>query len=277
MKWAKITPVPVCVKDGKAEIQCEGIGKGDIVVLAVHGPDVSSRIINESDPLLRRIFHNETLLWTRGSEEVFYVPREVVEKSLGALNGAHVADTIVCGPNENVKRLAAARIAQLGELKNITANRSLFDCVAGQWYQRLRLPLLLFWLVLLALNYFISSDLGRRISEAQVQSRFNQQVTEQAAAVSAQQERMTAEYKTLALPASSPALDYVASILPGGMTLSKLTATRSALNLKGNADAVQSVVAFARDLSDASWAVEIRSIDESPEGKQYRFELVLTR
>ena len=277
MKWAKIIPVPVYVEGGKAEIRRADVVKGDIVVLAVHGPDVTSRIVSEGDPILRRIEHNESLLWTRRKDMIYYVPREAVEGAMAQLKGVHVAETTVCGLEEDAEKVASERIARLSDRKSIAGNRQLLDCVAGQWYQRLRLPVLLFWLVVLLVNFFASSALSKRIGEAQLRSRFDRQRTEQAAAVSVQQQRMVAEYKSLALPESSGPVDGLAAVLPENMLLSRIQVTPSIVVLKGNADEVPSVVAFARELSDSSWNAEIRSLDENPDGKQYRFEIVLTR
>lgn len=277
MIWAKITPVPVHVKDGVAEIQCAGLNNKNIVVLAIYGPDVVSRVINEGDPIIRRIMHNDSLLWAQGSAKVFYVPRETVCKTFASLNGAYVVDTVIGGSKEDVEAEAARRAAKLGKWNEIISNRPLLNCVAGQWCHRLLLPVLLFWLLVLSLNYIVSLDLGRRVSEAQMQSRFNRQATEQAVALSAQQERMLSEYKSLALPVSSSSIDYIASLLPDGMNLSNLAVMRQGLCLKGKAERVQSVVSFAARMSDASWDVEVRSLDEHPEKDHYDFEIMLSR
>ena len=277
MKWVRTSTVFVCVNGENASAENSITEKNEVVVLAIYGSGVSFRPASGEDPIRRRIMQNGNLFWTEDASGIYYVSRDAVNNVASSLpKDTFVASWVVYANRKRAEECAAEKILELENVKNILHDGKLLNVVMGQWFHRLLMPVLLFWLIALALNFVVTTELGKSIGEIRAQERRNRQVSEREAAITAQQERMVKEYSAMVMPESSREMDFIASVLPEGILLNRVDVNGTSLMIKGGADNVQDVITYARLLNE-SMEAEIRSIDESPEEKPYNFEIIVKR
>ena len=277
MKWVRTSTVFFCANGENASAENSITEKNEVVVLAIYGSGVSFRPASGEDPIRRRIMQNGNLFWTEDASGIYYVSRDAVNNVASSLpKDTFVAGWVVYADRERAEECAAEKILELENVKTILHDRKLLNVVMGQWFHRLLMPVLLFWLIALALNFVVTTELGKSIGEIRAQERRNRQVSEKEAAITAQQERMVKEYSAMVMLESSQEMDFIASVLPDGILLSRVDVNGTSLVIKGGADNVQDVITYVR-LLDESIEAEIRSIDESPEDKQYNFEIIVKR
>lgn len=273
MKWARIVCAHVLVQDGKARLECSEIKKGSIVVAVIHGGDVSSRDYSDNDPIIRRIKSSNSLLWSIRGDKLVYVSREIIDPVLSTLSNVYIAEIVVSGNDDEIT-ISEETDASLSKLSKILSCRPLLNAVAMQWYYRLRLPVLSFWLCVLLLNMFLMKNFENRIGQEQRQLKLDSQLTEQARVKTERNNKMMSEYNSLLLPFTCKQLDCLASVLPDGMTLRSIRVLQSGMSVEGYAVDVSSVVAYSQLLTDLHFASEISFIGEDQDGT-FSFKIAL--
>jgi len=263
--------LPVEVNGGTAVIQDGLEEKGDIVILSVFGSDVSSRSCDDSDPVLTRIQRSDDLYWTMYPDKICYVRKAVVESSLNKQKGTYVAGVAV-GEVCNEAEEHAKNILSTIDWKRIAGDSEMLEAVAGCIFHRVLLPVLGFWLVALLFNFFLFSDLDRRVSAMRLSWQESKREAKAEKEATGKQRQMLADYKTMSLPKSSVAIDALASVVPDGIQLTLLSVNSSGFRIKGTAKKVSDITEYSSAVNREFPLLEIVSIDKPTGTSLYQFD-----
>lgn len=263
--------LPVEVNGGTAVIQDGLEEKGDIVILSVFGSDVSSRSCDDSDPVLTRIQRSDDLYWTMYPDKICYVRKAVVESSLNKQKGTYVAGVTV-GEVCNEAEEQAKNILSTIDWKRIAGDSEMLEAVAGCIFHRVLLPVLGFWLVALLFNFFLFSDLDRRVSAMRLSWQESKREAKAEKEATGKQRQMLADYKTMSLPKSSVAIDALASVVPDGIQLTLLSVNSSGFRIKGTAKKVSDITEYSSAVNREFPLLEIVSIDKPTGTSLYQFD-----
>ncbi len=263
--------LPVELNGGTAVIQDGLAEKGDIVILSVFGSDVSSRSCDDSDPVLTRIQRSDDLYWTMYPDKICYVRKAVVESSLNKQKGTYVAGVAV-GEVCNEAEEHAKNILSTIDWKRIAGDSEMLEAVAGCIFHRVLLPVLGFWLVALLFNFFLFSDLDRRVSAMRLSWQESKREAKAEKEATGKQRQMLADYKTMSLPKSSVAIDALASVVPDGIQLTLLSVNSSGFRIKGTAKEVSDITEYSSAVNREFPLLEIVSIDKPTGTSLYQFD-----
>lgn len=263
--------LPVELNGGAAVVQDGLAEKGDIVILSVFGSDVSSRSCDDSDPVLTRIQRSDDLYWTMYPDKICYVRKAVVESSLNKQKGTYVAGVAV-GEVCNEAEEHAKNILSTIDWKRIAGDSEMLEAVAGCIFHRVLLPVLGFWLVALLFNFFLFSDLDRRVSAMRLSWQESKREAKAEKEATGKQRQMLADYKTMSLPKSSVAIDALASVVPDGIQLTLLSVNSSGFRIKGTAKEVSVITEYSSAVNREFPLLEIVSIDKPTGTSLYQFD-----
>jgi len=263
--------LPVELNGGTAVVQDGLAEKGDIVILSVFGSDVSSRSCDDSDPVLTRIQRSDDLYWTMYPDKICYVRKAVVESSLNKQKGTYVAGVAV-GEVCNEAEEHAKNILSTIDWKRIAGDSEMLEAVAGCIFHRVLLPVLGFWLVALLFNFFLFSDLDRRVSAMRLSWQESKREAKAEKEATGKQRQMLADYKTMSLPKSSVAIDALASVVPDGIQLTLLSVNSSGFRIKGTAKEVSDITEYSSVVNREFPLLEIVSIDKPTGTSLYQFD-----
>lgn len=263
--------LPVELNGGTAVVQDGLAEKGDIVILSVFGSDVSSRSCDDSDPVLTRIQRSDDLYWTMYPDKICYVRKAVVESSLNKQKGTYVAGVAV-GEVCNEAEEPAKNILSTIDWKRIAGDSEMLEAVAGCIFHRVLLPVLGFWLVALLFNFFLFSDLDRRVSAMRLSWQESKREAKAEKEATGKQRQMLADYKTMSLPKSSVAIDALASVVPDGIQLTLLSVNSSGFRIKGTAKEVSDITEYSSAVNREFPLLEIVSIDKPTGTSLYQFD-----
>lgn len=263
--------LPVELNGGTAVVQDGLAEKGDIVILSVFGSDVSSRSCDDSDPVLTRIQRSDDLYWTMHPDKICYVRKAVVESSLNKQKGTYVAGVAV-GEVCNEAEEHAKNILSTIDWKRIAGDSEMLEAVAGCIFHRVLLPVLGFWLVALLFNFFLFSDLDRRVSAMRLSWQESKREAKAEKEATGKQRQMLADYKTMSLPKSSVAIDALASVVPDGIQLTLLSVNSSGFRIKGTAKEVSDITEYSSAVNREFPLLEIVSIDKPTGTSLYQFD-----
>lgn len=263
--------LPVELNGGTAVVQDGLAEKGGIVILSVFGSDVSSRSCDDSDPVLTRIQRSDDLYWTMYPDKICYVRKAVVESSLNKQKGTYVAGVAV-GEVRNEAEEHAKNILSTIDWKRIAGDSEMLEAVAGCIFHRVLLPVLGFWLVALLFNFFLFSDLDRRVSAMRLSWQESKREAKAEKEATGKQRQMLADYKTMSLPKSSVAIDALASVVPDGIQLTLLSVNSSGFRIKGTAKEVSDITEYSSAVNREFPLLEIVSIDKPTGTSLYQFD-----
>ena len=263
--------LPVELNGGTAVVQDGLAEKGDIVILSVFGSDVSSRSGDDTDPVLTRIQRSDDLYWTMYPDKICYVRKAVVESSLNKQKGTYVAGVAV-GEVCNEAEEHAKNILSTIDWKRIAGDSEMLEAVAGCIFHRVLLPVLGFWLVALLFNFFLFSDLDRRVSAMRLSWQESKREAKAEKEATGKQRQMLADYKTMSLPKSSVAIDALASVVPDGIQLTLLSVNSSGFRIKGTAKEVSDITEYSSAVNREFPLLEIVSIDKPTGTSLYQFD-----
>lgn len=263
--------LPVELNGGTAVVQDGLAEKGDIVVMSVFGTDVSSRSCDNSDPVLTRIQRSDDLYWTMYPDKICYVRKAVVESSLNKQKGTYVAGVAVGEVCDEAEEQAKNILSTI-DWKRIAGDSEMLEAVAGCIFHRVLLPVLGFWLVALLFNFFLFSDLDRRVSAMRLSWQESKREAKAEKEATGKQRQMLADYKTMSLPKSSVAIDALASVVPDGIQLTLLSVNSSGFRIKGTAKEVSDITEYSSAVNREFPLLEIVSIDKPTGTSLYQFD-----
>lgn len=268
--------LPVEVNGGTAVIQDGLEEKGNIVVMSVFGTDVSSRSCDDSDPVLSRIERSNDLYWTRYPDKICYVRKTVVESSLNDRKGSFVAGVAVGETHYEADEQAKNMLSAI-DWKRIVKEPDMLEVVTDRIFRRALLPVLGFWLIALLCNFFLFSDLDRRVSAMRFLQQESKREAKAEREVTGKQRQMLADYKAKSLPKSSADIDALASVVPDGIQLTSLSVNSSGFRIKGTAKDVSDITEYSSAVNRDFPLLEIVSIDKPAGTPLYQFDFRMMR
>lgn len=204
-------------------------------------------------------------------DKICYVRKAVVESSLNKQKGTYVAGVAV-GEVCNEAEEHAKNILSTIDWKRIAGDSEMLEAVAGCIFHRVLLPVLGFWLVALLFNFFLFSDLDRRVSAMRLSWQESKREAKAEKEATGKQRQMLADYKTMSLPKSSVAIDALASVVPDGIQLTLLSVNSSGFRIKGTAKEVSDITEYSSAVNREFPLLEIVSIDKPTGTSLYQFD-----
>ena len=268
--------LPVEVNGGSAVIQDGLAEKGDIVIMSVFGPDVSSRACDDLDPVLSRIERSNDLYWTRYSDKICYVRKSVVESSLNDRKGSYVAGVAVGETHYEAEEQAKNMLSAI-DWKRIVKEPDMLEAVTSRIFSRALLPVLGFWLVALLCSFFLFSSLDRRVNAMRLSQQESRREAKAEMEVTGKQHQMLADYKAMSLPKSSVDIDALSSVVPDGIQLTLLSVNSSGFRIKGTAEDVSDITEYSSSIHRKFPSLEIASIDRPSGTSLYQFDFKMMR
>ena len=234
MRLVRTTRIGVTVSGGSASLAEESKpAAGAICVIAVSGPDVTSRRISDQDPVLRRIMQNDGLLKTSYPDRVCYVSKDSVMGLVESLGDVHVVGFVVGDGNPDIEDAISSVEKKATSFEKIKADRPLLLSVCAQWFGRLKMPLLLLYLCLLLINFFCYPSIGRKYEERRRQLEATERRSRTETEVNERQKRMITEYMSLSSHDSAYSFDKIAACVPGDMKLTLISLEAGTYRIKG--------------------------------------------
>lgn len=253
--------------------------KSGLMFLVVTGAAVGSRVLDRSKPIVRRIIDNPELLLSEHADgmRIDYVRRSLPDDVRAGLerSGQFVAGTVVTADLGSIDIDAEAEAARrrslsFGALKSDAALR---DFLAARLFRKLLLPLLLFWLAVLAANFWVSTSLTEKLAERRTLSYETGRSARLLSEKNSARSRLVAEYESTARLEASVWSDAIASALPDGMRLTEILLNepksrrkaavpddRVLISLKGEILNPETVAAFSENLKHVAGFPEIEVI-----------------
>ena len=274
MRLVRTTRIGVTVSGGSASLAEESKpAAGAICVIAVSGPDVTSRRISDQDPVLRRIMQNDGLLKTSYPDRVCYVSKDSVMGLVESLGDVHVVGFVVGDGNPDIEDAISSVEKKATSFEKIKADRPLLLSVCAQWFGRLKMPLLLLYLCLLLINFFCYPSIGRKYEERRRQLEATERRSRTETEVNERQKRMITEYMSLSSHDSAYSFDKIAACVPGDMKLTLISLEAGTYRIKGETSDASSVVVFADRLEEYFRTMKIQSFSKIPGRETSGFEI----
>ena len=274
MKW--IRPEVVEIDLGHQD-RITGTGsKSGIVILSISGSGIVSRPLGNNDHFMSRVKSNSSLVWTKYDDHVCYMLASDLEQIKMPLNNCFIAGIAIGATMEEAGGVAQHLKEEISDVNKAFSSTALRAFLMRQAYRTIRLPVLLFWLIVLIGNFLISSHLGEAINteyqlkrQAEIQQRNLQETT-------SHQKQLMADYKKLILPKSSVVFDRIASVVPESLQLTLMERLgKQTIILSGNALEMSEVLMFSESLKGKFNTVEIRSLETRVNDVGYSFNMLI--
>lgn len=194
-----------------------------------------------------------------------------MESSLKDRKGSFVAGVAVGETHYEADEQAKNMLSAI-DWKRIAGDSEMLEAVAGCIFHRVLLPVLGFWLVALLFNFFLFSDLDRRVSAMRLSWQESKREAKAEKEATGKQRQMLADYKTMSLPKSSVAIDALASVVPDGIQLTLLSVNSSGFRIKGTAKEVSDITEYSSAVNREFPLLEIVSIDKPTGTSLYQFD-----
>lgn len=229
--FPEISPVVFTIVDGDVSLNQKTIQKGAPVVIILTGADVLERTLTEDNPLLARIRANTDIVRSEsslpdGNLEVAFIKKSLADKAMSMLTstGAYAVGTCVMksADNDSIRRSVGEIISQKLTLRKLYQDPVITDNICGAAYMRLRLPVLVTFLVVLFGNWFAYSALSHKIGETRIDAERIAVQSRQMEKVSQKQHDMMRRMTGVPVFSRASLLDAIASKVPDGVMLTSL-------------------------------------------------------
>lgn len=266
-KYVGISVAVVDVGHEGTSIQWLKSAKSGLALMVVTGAAVGSKKLDRSNPIVRRIIDNPELLASEHAvgTRVDYVRRSLMTDVRSELDrfGKFVVGTVVTTNLDLIDIEAEVddmrrRRLSFNALKSDAALR---DFLAARLFRKLLLPVLLFWLVVLVANFFISSSLTEKLAEHQALSYETGRSARLLSEKNSARSKLVADYEGVAHIESAVWSDAIASALSDGMRLTEILINEAKsrrkntipddcvfISLKGESLNSETVSAFSENL-----------------------------
>ncbi len=204
---------------------------GGITVLVIVGSDVLERRLHVGDPLLARIHTSPDILYSEkyidGSYvNVSFIKKESADKIMSMLKdlGYVIIGIIVMkSPEGNELHAEVSKItAKNMKLKVLVHDPFLANAICGVVYRRLRIPLLLFFLGVLLVNWFAFSSLAGKVQIAKANAEQATVQSKHIETVNLQQREMLEKLMSVPIFSSAELLDAIGEKVPDGVMLTEM-------------------------------------------------------
>ncbi len=249
----------------------------DVSVAFITGEAVGSKEYDASNPIVRRIESNKDLyVSVHDAATIDYVRKSVVDSAMKD-SGCKVIEVVVCKSIDSVDieaHISTARQRRLS-MSVLRQDMSLVDYLASILLRRLLLPVLVVYLAVLLANFFVHSELTKRLGE--MRSTYAREFAEakKRSEVTQAQERLFADYRAIQDVNMSGLADDVASLLPDDIRLTSLVFNNMLVEICGEAFSSESVMSFVDALRDKvkCEAVNVISLEMDRKEDLFRFEI----
>ena len=275
MRLLRTTRITMDVSGGTASLAGGSRPEaGSVCIAVVRGADVSVRGISDRDPVLGRIMRNDDLLKTCYSDRVCFVAKGPVLELTATLGDVHLAGFVVGDGGQDVEDAAGSEERRIVSLEGIRGNRPLQRAACGQWYRKLKMPLLLAYLCVLLLNFFCYQSVGRKYEERRRLVEASERRSRTETEVTERQRKMIGDFMRSCSGRSAFSFDRIAAAVSGDVRLTLLAlGDDGTFRIKGETAVASSVTVFAENLGKSFGRLRIRSIGRIPGREMYGFEL----
>lgn len=264
MKLVKTARIELSVSGGEVLAADRLPEAGSVVILYVKGPDVSFRTLSEGDPIINRILNNPDILYTKYKDRVCYISKASVSGFIASLQDTYVAGVIIADESANIESVEAEAVHGVPPM---------FLC--RQWYKRMLLPVLFFYLIILIANIIVQpsvrakqEEIRKELAATEKKSRAESEATEK-------QEQMILAFRHSSSGNSATTFDKIAVCVPDKMRLSLLSLKDNVIRVKGEDSDITEVVLFADRLERHFRSARIVSIGKTPGKETPSFEITV--
>ena len=249
----------------------------DVSVAFITGEAVGSKEYDASNPIVRRIESNKDLYVSiHDAATIDYVRKSVVDSAMKD-SGCKVIEVVVCKSIDSVDieaHISAARQRRLS-ISALKQDMPLVDYLASILLKRLLLPVLIVYLAVLLANFFVHSELTKKLGEMRSTYARESAEAKKRSEVTQAQERLFADYRAIQDVNMSDLADDVASLLPEDIRLTSLIYNNMLVEICGEAFSSEAVMTFVNNLRESveCEAVKVISLEKDRKEDLFRFEI----
>lgn len=251
--------------------------EGDVSVAFVTGGSVGSKDYDATNPIVRRIESNKDLyVSVHDAATIDYVRKSVVDSAVKD-SGCKVIEVVVCKLMDSVDieaHISAARQRRLST-SALKQDMPLVDYLASGLLKRLLLPVLIVYLAVLLANFFVHSELTKKLGEMRSTYARESAEAKKLSEVTQAQERLFYDYRAIQDVTMSGLADDIATLLPDDIRLTSLVFNNMLVEICGDAFSSESVMSFVDALRDKveCEAVNVISLEKDRKEDLFRFEI----
>ena len=275
MRLIKTDRITVSFSGGEAALAGPSPAAGSVGILVAGGPDVSVRSLSDGDPLVKRIRNNPDILSTVYPDRICYLPAAPVRAFVASLPDVHVAELLVGDGRADVETAVSEAEDAVSSPKRLRGDSSLLKVVCGQWYRRMRLPVLLLYLAIVLANFLYYPSINRKYEERRRMLEVEQRRSRTESEVTERQRKLMTEFIGLSSAKTAVSFDRIAAAVPGDMRLTQLMRKEDGFHVKGETEEAASVLALADSLGARFGAMRILSYGIIPGKEMLGFEIVV--
>ena len=251
--------------------------EGDVSVAFVTGGSVGSKDYDATNPIVRRIESNKDLyVSVHEAATIDYVRKSVVDSAMKD-SGCKVIEVVVCKSIDSVDieaHIGAARQRRLS-IFALKQDMPLVDYLASGLLKRLLLPVLIVYLAVLLANFFVHSELTKKLGEMRSTYARESAEAKKLSEVTQAQERLFYAYRAIQDVNMSALADDMASLLPDDIRLTSLVFNNMLVEICGDAFSSEVVMTFVDSLRDKVEyeSVNVISLEKDRKEDLFRFEI----
>ena len=251
--------------------------EGDVFVAFVTGEAVGCKDYDASNPIVRRIEANKDLyVSVHDAATIDYVRKSVVDSAMKD-SGCKVIEVVVCKSIDSVDieaHIGAARQRRLS-ISALKQDMPLVDYLASGLLKRLLLPVLIVYLAVLLANFFVHSELTKKLGEMRSTYARESAEAKKLSEVTQAQERLFYDYRAIQDVNMSALADDMASLLPDDIRLTSLVFNNMLVEICGDAFSSEVVMTFVDSLRDKVEyeSVNVISLEKDRKEDLFRFEI----
>lgn len=251
--------------------------EGDVSVAFVTGGSVGSKDYDATNPIVRRIESNKDLyVSVHDAATIDYVRKSVVDSAMKD-SGCKVIEVVVCKSIDSVDieaHISAARQRRLS-IPALKQDMPLVDYLASGLLKRLLLSVLIVYLAVLLANFFVHSELTKKLGEMRSTYARESAEAKKLSEVTQAQERLFYDYRAIQDVNMSALADDMASLLPDDIRLTSLVFNNMLVEISGDAFSSEAVMTFVDSLRDKVEyeSVNVISLEKDRKEDLFRFEI----
>lgn len=249
----------------------------DVSVAFVTGGSVGSKDYDATNPIVRRIESNKDLyVSVHDAATIDYVRKSVVDSAMKD-SGCKVIEVVVCKSIDSVDieaHISTARQRRLS-MSALRQDMSLVNYLASILLRRLLLPVLVVYLAVLLANFFVHSELTKKLGEMRSTYAIESAEAKKRSEMTQAQERLFADYRAIQDVNMSGLADDIATLLPDDIRLTSLVFNNMLVEICGEAFSSEVVMTFVDSLRDKVEyeSVNVISLEKDRKEDMFRFEI----
>lgn len=264
------------------------IAPGQILILIISGDNVSSKTYKADDPIARKILHNTGLYTTLhendiGCSHIDFIRKDLLADALKTIESSRciIIDTIVSrhGTDDSTKNMIRDISAKMS-LKGIWHNQPILDFLAGKAFRKSLMPVLIIFLVVLAINFFIRQTIADKTTRIREDYAAWSRRAEEENSISDKQSTLVQEYLKYGNTDIPAVADLAASLIPEGTRLTAMYITGQeqsdvspAAVVKGESANAESITLLLKNFQQQWARTDVVSIGQDRSGTILNFEI----